>query len=59
MASPVDISVFGFPFATRYSLDIHVHLVGARDIWNEAYSEVDNVIWPLPSLGSAACIYRR
>lgn len=49
MASPVDISVFGgyFPFATRYSLDVASMFTywGLGDIWNEAYSEVDNVTW--------------
>ena len=36
MSSPVDISVFGgyFPFAT-----------GLKEIWEEAYSEVENVTW--------------
>jgi TRAP-type mannitol/chloroaromatic compound transport system substrate-binding protein len=49
MASPVDISVFGgyFPFATRYSLDVPSMFMyyGLDEIWNEAYSEVDNVTW--------------
>lgn len=49
MASPVDIAVFGgyFPFATRYSLDVASMFMyyGLDKIWNEAYSEVDNVTW--------------
>jgi len=47
--APVDISVFGgyFPFATRYSLDIPVlfNEYGLREIWEEAYGEVDGVTW--------------
>ncbi|MGI3167921.1 TRAP transporter substrate-binding protein DctP [Pseudooceanicola sp. C21-150M6] len=49
MASPVDISVFGgyFPFATRYSLDVPAlfRYYGLKEIWEEAYAEVDNVTW--------------
>ena len=49
MASPVDIAVFGgyFPFATRYSLDVTAlfRYYGLKEIWEEAYSEVDNVTW--------------
>ncbi|WP_075218021.1 C4-dicarboxylate ABC transporter [Mongoliimonas terrestris] len=49
MASPVDISVFGgyFPFATRYSLDVAslFQYYGLKEIWEEAYAEVDNVTW--------------
>lgn len=49
MASPVDISVFGgyFPFATRYSLDVPslFSYYGLKEIWEDAYSEVDNVTW--------------
>ncbi|TKA95182.1 C4-dicarboxylate ABC transporter [Cereibacter changlensis] len=49
MASPVDISVFGgyFPFATRYSLDVPALFTyyGLKEIWEEAYSEVENVTW--------------
>lgn len=49
MASPVDISVFGgyFPFATRYSLDVPslFRYYGLQEIWEEAYSEVENVTW--------------
>ncbi|MCA0922237.1 TRAP transporter substrate-binding protein DctP [Pseudooceanicola nanhaiensis] len=49
MASPVDISVFGgyFPFATRYSLDVPAlfNYYGLKEIWEDAYSEVDNVTW--------------
>ncbi|WP_205589640.1 TRAP transporter substrate-binding protein DctP [Chachezhania antarctica] len=49
MASPVDIAVFGgyFPFATRYSLDVTALFqnYGLKEIWEEAYSEVDNVTW--------------
>lgn len=49
MASPVDISVFGgyFPFATRYSLDVPALFTyyGLKEIWEEAYAEVENVTW--------------
>ena len=49
MASPVDISVFGgyFPFATRYSLDVPAlfRYYGLKEIWEEAYGEVENVTW--------------
>lgn len=49
MASPVDISVFGgyFPFATRFSLDVPslFNYYGLKEIWQEAYDEVDNVTW--------------
>lgn len=49
MAAPVDVSVFGgyFPLALRYSLDVPVlfHRYGLKEIWEEAYSEVDNVTW--------------
>ncbi len=49
IAAPVDISVFGgyFPFATRYSLDIPVlfNQYGLKEIWEEAYGEVENVTW--------------
>ena len=49
MASPVDISVFGgyFPFATRYSLDVPAlfRYYGLKEIWEEAYSEVEGVTW--------------
>ncbi|WP_420347189.1 TRAP transporter substrate-binding protein [Pelagibius sp.] len=49
IAAPVDISVFGgyFPFATRYSLDVPVlfNEWGLREIWEEAYGEVENVKW--------------
>jgi len=49
MAAPVDVSVFGgyFPFATRYSLDVPVlfHQYGLKEIWEEAYGEVENVTW--------------
>ncbi|MEQ8698318.1 MAG: TRAP transporter substrate-binding protein [Bauldia litoralis] len=49
MAAPVDVSVFGgyFPFATRYSLDVPVlfNQYGLKEIWEEAYSEVENVTW--------------
>jgi TRAP-type mannitol/chloroaromatic compound transport system substrate-binding protein len=54
IAAPVDISVFGgyFPFATRYSLDVPVlfNQFGLKEIWEEAYAEVDGVTW----LGSGA-----
>ena len=49
IAAPVDISVFGgyFPFATRYSLDVPVlfNQYGLKEIWEEAYGEVDGVTW--------------
>jgi len=49
MSSPVDISVFGgyFPFASRYSLDVPVlfNQYGLKEIWEEAYGEVDGVTW--------------
>jgi len=49
MSAPVDVSVFGgyFPFATRYSLDVPVlfNQYGLKEIWEEAYSEIDNVTW--------------
>ena len=49
MAAPVDVSVFGgyFPFATRYSLDVPVlfNQYGLKEIWEEAYAEIDNVTW--------------
>ncbi len=49
MAAPVDVSVFGgyFPFSTRYSLDVPVlfNQYGLKEIWEEAYAEVENVKW--------------
>ncbi len=49
IAAPVDVSVFGgyFPFGTRYSLDVPVLFehYGLRQIWEEAYGEVENVTW--------------
>ena len=49
IAAPVDVSVFGgyFPFALRYSLDVPVlfHQYGLKEIWEEAYGEVENVTW--------------
>jgi len=49
MAAPVDLSIFGgyFPFGLRYSLDVPVlfNQYGLKEIWEEAYSEVDNVTW--------------
>lgn len=49
IAAPVDISVFGgyFPFGSRYSLDVPVLFEqwGLRQIWEEAYGEIDNVTW--------------
>ncbi|MFO7297133.1 MAG: C4-dicarboxylate ABC transporter [Proteobacteria bacterium] len=54
IAAPVDVSVFGayFPFASRYSLDVPVlfHHYGLKEIWEEAYKEVEGVTW----LGSGA-----
>lgn len=49
MASPVDVAVFGayFPFASRYSLDVPAlwNWYGLKEVWQEAYGEVDNVTW--------------
>jgi TRAP-type mannitol/chloroaromatic compound transport system substrate-binding protein len=49
IAAPVDVAVFGgyFPFATRYSLDVPAlfHRYGLKEIWEEAYGEVDGVTW--------------
>ena len=49
MSAPVDVSVFGgyFPFSCRYSLDVPVlfHQYGLKEIWEEAYGEVENVTW--------------
>ncbi len=49
IAAPVDVSVFGgyFPFASRYSLDVPVlfNNYGLREIWEEAYGEIDGVTW--------------
>ncbi|MEM8854149.1 MAG: twin-arginine translocation signal domain-containing protein [Pseudomonadota bacterium] len=49
MASPVDIAVFGgyFPFSTRYSLDLPVLFdrYGLKEIWAEAYGEIEGVEW--------------
>ncbi len=49
IAAPVDVSVFGgyFPFALRYSLDVPVlfHQYGLKEIWEEAYGEVEGVTW--------------
>ena len=49
IAAPVDIKVFGgyFPFATRHSLDVPAlfNRWGLREIWEEAYGEVEGVTW--------------
>jgi TRAP-type mannitol/chloroaromatic compound transport system substrate-binding protein len=49
IAAPVDVAVFGgyFPFATRFSLDVPAlfHRYGLKEIWEEAYGEVDGVTW--------------
>ncbi|SDL25682.1 Tat (twin-arginine translocation) pathway signal sequence [Franzmannia pantelleriensis] len=49
IAAPVDVSVFGgyFPFASRYSLDVPAlfNHYGLKEIWEEAYAEVDGVTW--------------
>ncbi len=49
IAAPVDVSLFGgyFPFGSRYSLDVPVlfEQYGLREIWEEAYGEVENVTW--------------
>jgi len=49
IAAPVDVSVFGgyFPLGLRYSLDVPTlfYQYGLKEIWEEAYSEVENVTW--------------
>ena len=49
IAAPVDVSVFGayFPFASRYGLDVPAlwHWHGLKEIWEEAYAEIDGVTW--------------
>ncbi len=49
MAAPVDVAVFAayFPFASRYSLDVPAlwNWYGLKEIWEEAYGEVDGVTW--------------
>jgi TRAP-type mannitol/chloroaromatic compound transport system substrate-binding protein len=49
IAAPVDVSVFGgyFPFASRYSLDVPAlfHHWGLKEIWEEAYGEIEGVTW--------------
>ncbi len=49
IAAPVDVAVFAayFPFASRYSLDVPVlfNHYGLKEIWEEAYSEVEGVTW--------------
>ncbi|MCC6715371.1 MAG: twin-arginine translocation signal domain-containing protein [Gammaproteobacteria bacterium] len=49
IAAPVDVAVFGayFPFASRYSLDVPAlwHWYGLKEIWEEAYKEVEGVTW--------------
>ncbi len=49
IAAPVDVSLFGgyFPFGTRHSLDVPVlfNQYGLKEIWEEAYGEVENVTW--------------
>ena len=49
IAAPVDVAVFGayFPLASRYSLDVPTlwHWYGLKEIWEEAYAEVENVTW--------------
>jgi TRAP-type mannitol/chloroaromatic compound transport system substrate-binding protein len=49
IAAPVDVSLFGgyFPFGSRYSLDVPVlfNQYGLKEIWEEAYGEVENVTW--------------
>jgi TRAP-type mannitol/chloroaromatic compound transport system substrate-binding protein len=48
-AAPVDVKVFAayFPFASRYSLDVPAlwHWYGLKEIWEEAYSEIEGVTW--------------
>ncbi len=47
--APVDVSIFGgyFPLALRYSLDVPTlfEQYGLRQIWEEAYGEVEGVTW--------------
>ena len=49
LGSPADVAVFGgyFPFAARHSLDVPAlfHQYGLRQIWEEAYGEIDGVTW--------------
>jgi TRAP-type mannitol/chloroaromatic compound transport system substrate-binding protein len=49
VGAPVDIAVFSayFPLGTRYSLDVPAlwHHYGIKDIWEEAYKDVENVQW--------------
>jgi TRAP-type mannitol/chloroaromatic compound transport system substrate-binding protein len=49
VGAPVDIAVFSayFPLGTRYSLDVPAlwHHYGIKDIWAEAYKDVENVAW--------------
>lgn len=49
IAAPVDVSIFAayFPFASRYSLDVPTlfNHYGLKEIWEEAYSEIDGVTW--------------
>ena len=49
LGSPADVAVFGgyFPFAARHSLDVPAlfHQYGLRQIWEEAYAEIDGVTW--------------
>ena len=49
IAAPVDVAVFAayFPFASRYSLDVPTlwNWYGLKDIWQEAYNEVEGVTW--------------
>ena len=58
MSAPVDVSLFGgyFPFATRYSLDVPVlfNQYGLKEIWEEAYAEIENVKWLSAGLGTRA-----
>ncbi len=47
--APVDVAVFGayFPFASTFSLDVPAlwNWYGLKEIWEEAYAEVENVTW--------------
>ncbi|MGQ7843614.1 TRAP transporter substrate-binding protein [Granulosicoccus sp. 3-233] len=58
MSAPVDISVFGgyFPMATRHALDVPTlfYQYGLKEIWEEAYNEVDGVKW-LSAAGQDPC----
>lgn len=49
VGAPVDVAVFSayFPLGTRYALDVPAlwHNYGLKEIWEEAYKDVQNVTW--------------